>query len=256
MRIATFNIWNKDIEWESRIKAIRNEIERINPDIVALQEVRSTINSINELNVAQYICDELESYQCVFKEYPDSPDEGLAFLSKIPVTSINTTWNTDTLESNYCAIRITINHDNVDYGITNVHLNWRTEEIRQQQITFVNDWISANQNPYEILCGDFNDLPFSNTYEHLIKDSWYDVAILDATKNDTTPQSTLDFEKNRYLKENNESRESVRYDWIFMKNDSNVEALHIESVEVFGSKLTKHDMVLPSDHYGVLTEFK
>jgi len=39
-----------------------------------------------------------------------------------------------------------------------------------------------------------------------------------------------------------------------MKNESNIDALQIKSVEVFGNNLTKRDMVLPSDHYGVLTE--
>lgn len=256
MKIATFNIWNKDIEWENRIEAIRNEIERINPDIIALQEVRSTMSSTNEISVAQYISDALGAYQCIFKEYPDSPNEGLALLSKIPVTSIHTTWDTDTHESNYCAIRITVQHNNIDYGITNVHLNWRTEDVRQQQIMFVNDWISANQNPYEILCGDFNDIPFSITYNHLINDNWHDVAALDAIKNETIPQSTLDYDNNGYLKDGNESLKSVRYDWILVKNAKHLNNLKIESVEIFGNRLLNRDMVLASDHYGVITKLK
>ncbi|WP_313892403.1 hypothetical protein [Psychrobacillus sp.] len=58
-----------------------------------------------------------------FKEYPDSPDEGLAILSKFPLCSDDTVWHKETEESNYCAIRITFKYGNREFGLTNAHFN-------------------------------------------------------------------------------------------------------------------------------------
>ncbi|WP_214802979.1 endonuclease/exonuclease/phosphatase family protein [Exiguobacterium sp. ERU656] len=251
MKIATFNIWNKEIEWEKRIHVICSEIKRVDPDIIALQEVRTSINSESNMNVAQYISEELGSFHCIFKEYPDSPDEGLAFLSKFPITLTDMIWNTDTHESNYCAIRMTFRHADVDYGITNVHLNWRTAEIRQEQIMTVHQWIFDNQKSYEILCGDFNDVPDSNAHRYLIDNDWTDVA-LNNEKNGFDAQPTLDYYTNTYLKSEEISRKPLRYDWILLKNKTGSKSLQIESVEIFGDKLLDQYTVLPSDHYGVL----
>lgn len=253
MKIATFNIWNKQVEWEKRIEVICGEIQRINPDIIALQEVKTFISAESNMNVAHYISEKLESFHCIFKEYPDSPDEGLAFLSKFPITSTDMIWNTDTDESNYCAIRITVKHDDLDYGITNVHLNWRTEEIRQEQIMTVNQWISDNQKSYEILCGDFNDVPDSNTHRYLIYNDWSDVA-LNYEKRGFKAQPTLDYTNNTYLKNEGSSQKTLRYDWILLKSKTSLKSWQIDSVEIFGDKLLGKYAVLPSDHYGVIAE--
>ena len=230
MKIATFNIWNKQVEWEKRIEGICGEIQRINPDIIALQEVKTFISAESNMNVAHYISEKLESFHCIFKEYPDSPDE-----------------------SNYCAIRITVKHDELDYGITNVHLNWRTSEIRQEQIMTVNQWISDNQKSYEILCGDFNDVPDSNTHRYLIYNDWSDVA-LNYEKRGFKAQPTLDYTNNTYLKNGGTSQKTLRYDWILLKRKTSLKNWKIDYVEIFGDKLLGKYAVLPSDHYGVIAE--
>ncbi|WP_214850459.1 endonuclease/exonuclease/phosphatase family protein [Exiguobacterium sp. s193] len=255
MKIATFNIWNKQVEWEKRIEAICGEIQRIDPDIIALQEVKTFISAESNMNVARCISEELKSFHCIFKEYPDSPDEGLAFLSKFPITSTDMIWNTDTDESNYCAIRIIVKHDDLDYGITNVHLNWRTPEIRQKQIMTVNQWISDNQKSYEILCGDFNDFPDSNTHRYLIYNDWFDVA-LSYEKKGFKAQPTLDYSNNTHLNSEKISQKMLRYDWILLKSKTPLKSLQIDSVKIFGDKLLDKYAVLPSDHYGVLAEIK
>src|SRR6188768_2649498 len=39
LRVATINVWNKSGPWLSRLRLIRRELERLQPDIVGLQEV-------------------------------------------------------------------------------------------------------------------------------------------------------------------------------------------------------------------------
>src|SRR5262249_27421277 len=39
LRVLTLNIWNRQGPWEQRVKLIRAGLERLQPDLVALQEV-------------------------------------------------------------------------------------------------------------------------------------------------------------------------------------------------------------------------
>ena len=85
MKFATFNIWNKHTMWDQRFNAICEEIKNINPDIIALQEVKSFLEKKGTLNAARQIANRTEYPFCIFREYPDAPDEGLAILSKLPI---------------------------------------------------------------------------------------------------------------------------------------------------------------------------
>src|SRR5258706_15413 len=39
MRVVTLNLWGKQGDWPGRLGVIRRELERLQPDVVALQEV-------------------------------------------------------------------------------------------------------------------------------------------------------------------------------------------------------------------------
>ncbi|WP_416144576.1 endonuclease/exonuclease/phosphatase family protein [Planococcus koreensis] len=254
MRIATFNVWNKEIMWTDRLKAICEEVKKVNADIIALQEVRTFSGEDGNINVAQYIANNTDYPLCIFKEYPDSPDEGLAFLSKIPIADIDAIWHTNTKESNYCAIRLVFNYDNFEYGITNVHLNWRTAEIREEQMHSVNTWIAENAKPFEILCGDFNDTPDSNIHNYLQENMWLDLAVLNEEKNGVKAQATLDHSNNSHLKNKTNLTIPLRYDWILLKKIESLNLPVINSVEVFGNMPVTKAHIFPSDHYGVVID--
>lgn len=240
--------------WTDRLKAICEEIRKVNPDIISLQEVRSFVEKEGSLNVAQYIANHTGYPFCIFKEYPDSPDEGLAFLSKVPVSDINAIWFKDTKESNYCAIRMSFKYNNNDYGITNVHLNWRKNEIREEQINSVNAWISENTKPYEILCGDFNDNPDSNVHKYLRDNMWLDSALLNEGKDGIKAQATFDHLNNSHLKNEANLTSRFRYDWILLKKPHSKSLPIINNVAVFGNRPVTKAHILPSDHYGVVID--
>ncbi len=52
LRLATFNVWNHDTAWPQRLAAICEEIKMVNPDVIALQEVKSADSSAQDIDVA------------------------------------------------------------------------------------------------------------------------------------------------------------------------------------------------------------
>ena len=244
MRIATYNIWNNDTSWQERIEAICEEVNRINADVIALQEVRS----YEKGSVAHDIAKATGYPYCVFHPYPDSPDEGLAFLSKVPFSSVEAIWEEDVEESNFCATRVTLTFGGQEWGLTNVHLNWRSVSIRERQMATVRSWLhKGRQKSVEVLCGDFNDHPQSIIYHDISDAGWRDVTTFVAEE----PRATLDVKHNPYL-QSSHLEQSERYDWILIRSEwKDVEVQHID---VFGDMRTSRDVV-PSDHYGVMVDF-
>lgn len=81
MRIATYNIWNSDTFWPLRLEPLCDEIKNLGADIIALQEVRATDVTTNNLNIAQCIANSVGYEYCEFQQYPGE-NEGMAILSK------------------------------------------------------------------------------------------------------------------------------------------------------------------------------
>ncbi|EJS75923.1 hypothetical protein ICY_02674 [Bacillus cereus BAG2X1-3] len=254
MRVATFNIWNHESFWLERLEAICEEVRNISPHILALQEVRSCVTYKSKKNVAQYIADQTGYPFCIFKAYPDSPDEGLAFLSKIPIEAEEAIWETDIKESNYCALRIRFKYKGYTFGVTNVHLNWKSRRIRQEQMNTVNNWIKHRVSDYELLCGDFNDNPHSRVHQYLISNHWIDAAQLKENQDGMKAQPTLDYRKNTNLR--GEVKKDKRYDWIMIQENDPLGFPIIENVSIFGNSSLTSLGIFPSDHYGVFTDLQ
>lgn len=252
MRIATYNIWNNDTLFEERIDVICKTIKEVNADVVCLQEVRSEeYRSITEI-----IANELGYPFFIFREYPDCPDEGLAILSKYHINNTFAIWDTNTEISNYCAIRAKIDYEGIFIGITNVHLNWRSIEIRKGQLNAVNNWIASEMDceKYEVMCGDFNDVPQSNIHNFLLDSGWRDVVEL-SSKKDESYYATFDLVNNYYLQKDSRVKEKLRFDWIMLNTFSICDQLTYKDVAIFGNNKSEFK-ISPSDHYGIYVDIE
>ncbi|WP_214712188.1 endonuclease/exonuclease/phosphatase family protein [Exiguobacterium sp. s55] len=248
MRIATFNLCNNPTLWSKRIESICATVKMIDADVLALQEVKTHVEGEQGISVAEQIAHETGYPFCVFLAYPDSPDEGLAILSNIPLDTHDAIWHHDVEEANYCAMRVTFQAAGHTFGLTNVHLNWRSPDIRETQVRAVREWIGEGER-YELLCGDFNDNPQSEIYRDLTAHRWIDVA----TCHRGGDEPTLDYRHNPYLKQDALLKRPSRYDWMLLRHDEGNVPL-ISSVDVFGKTSDSITDMLPSDHYGVLLD--
>jgi maltose 6'-phosphate phosphatase len=249
LRVATFNLWNNDKTWGARKLAIIEEIVRIDPDVMALQEVPN-------LDELQSIADEVNLPYYTFMKYPDE-EEGLAIISKAPLEIEN---NSNNEIINQCAQRVTVSIKGLTLGLANVHLDWKSVANREKQIIEVTKWISENSNTnYDLLCGDFNSTPdISSIYNFLIGEQSlysYDTSWIDLGQSLQSP--TLDFKNNHWLhnRDNlNSVRIPVRYDWILLKSCYPKPEPKLRQIQLFANKPSPNHHVIPSDHYGVFID--
>ena len=208
LKVATYNLWNTGEFTSARVESILAELKSLDADIIALQEVSKKIPLSEKLTV-NYMADTLGFPYSVFFSYPSKADEGLAFLSKYPVESANSSWEaTQDVERNQFALRVKIQLENMMLALTNVHLSSQPLPIavREEQIVAAVRWIntSATQEAHEFLLGDFNCYPQSSVHrflcghQSLLGEStfWHDLALVHYRQAQKEPEPTLNFDTN------------------------------------------------------------
>ena len=254
MQIATYNLWNSTVDRTVRQEMLCRELNRVNADVVALQEV----SEVAEQNYPQYP-------HSVFQRYPEQ-EEGLGFLSKYPVLSAEAGWKFSA-KLHDCGLRVNLRIDEIRVGVTNVHLDYKSVARREAQILAVTDWVAARSEPdcVEILCGDFNSYPESSVYRFLRGQQtlngqegpvWHDLAAIHASRHGAVPPPTLDFGTNPRWANNPTLELPARFDWILVQERWPASMPRVKSVELIGRYPLPGSTVVPSDHYGLLAELE
>jgi maltose 6'-phosphate phosphatase len=255
MRIATYNIWNSDTNRAARQEMLCQELDRVNADVVALQEV----SAIAEQNYTQYP-------YTMLRRYPKDGTEGLGFLSKFSVLSAEAGWEfSPALHS--CGLRVNLRVNAAAVAVTNVHLDYKSVAVREAQILAVTDWIAARSEPdcVEILCGDFNSYPESSVYRFLRGQQtlngqecpvWHDLAAVCASRHGMVPAPTLDFQTNPRWANNPSLELPARFDWILVQERWPASMPRIKTVELIGRYPLPGSTLVPSDHYGVIADLE
>jgi len=260
MQIATYNIWNSNTDKTERQEMLCQELNRVNADVVALQEV----SAIAEQSYTQYP-------HTVFRRYSEQGgeglgNEGLRFLSKFPVLSAEAGWEFSAALHN-CGLRVKLRINGVSVAVTNVHLDYKSVAVREAQILAVTDWMAARSEPEdaEILCGDFNSYPESSVYRFLRGQQtlngqessvWHDLAAVYASRRGTLPAPTLDFQTNPRWANNPSLELPAQFDWILVQERWPASMPKLRSVELIGRYPLPDSRIVPSDHYGVLADLE
>ncbi|XEC97463.1 endonuclease/exonuclease/phosphatase family protein [Paenibacillus tarimensis] len=266
MILATYNLWNDERTLISRVPALCEEIQSVNADVIALQEVSASTPGYQSKALATYIAEQSGYPYVSFRTYPDleDADEGLAILSKYPFEFETAIW--DSNSNFFCAIRSIVEIDSVHIAITNVHLDWRCVLNREVQMCAVLDWINkqSKTNTVELLCGDFNDIPDSSIHRFLQgrqslngrATKWLDLAEYWQWRSGLNVGATLDFAQNPRWNGVHTLQIPVRFDWIMLRQEHQCMDPEpvVSNMGLFGKTPTPVAKKVPSDHYGVFVK--
>lgn len=174
LRVATLNIWNRMGPWESRLTAIRHQLEALSPDIIGLQEVLQIATHDVDFDQAAMIAKDF-GYHVVFGRHPESTQPmGNAILSRWPIVRTEVRGLPSGDSDEYRSVvfaEVDAPCGRVPFFCT--HLNWKLDEghIRELQVRFVADTI-ASVAPRgvgfpAVLVGDLNAEPDSDEIRFL-----------------------------------------------------------------------------------------
>lgn len=128
--IVTFNLLNKPSRWKQRHTLIVDELNRLHPDLIALQEVALPANN------AQWLADRLGCYSVHMASKTGllQGQEGIAILSRLPVDEFRTL---DLMTQNRVAERVRVRVAGQPLVLVNGHFYFHVvdhvKRVRQVQ---------------------------------------------------------------------------------------------------------------------------
>lgn len=165
LRCMTLNLWGENGPWEERLALVGEKLTSLQPDVVALQEVREVPDRI--VNQAEMLGAE-RGYRHVFAPSTEwgGGHEGLAILSRFPIGAHEVRALPHTAEKEgRIVLSARIDSSFGEIWAHTTHLSYRENEGRQRedQVLAVDEAITAHKsdNP-QILMGDFNAVPHSD----------------------------------------------------------------------------------------------
>jgi len=249
-RIATLNIWHDSGPWPERLSLIRREIERLQPDVLGLQEVLRTLGAGEATPETCQALAIANGYHVAYA--PAAPRDGTgpvwqgnAVLSRWPIREQRAfpLPGADVAEPRALLYTL-IEAPHGDLPVFTTHLAWEPQHgpLRLRQVEYVAAQIEKLA-PAAVLVGDFNAEPGSAELKHLA-----DAGFVDAWA-DGTPGFTFD-RANGYAREADEP--SCRIDYVLLRG-SGATATGARLVFTEPSRAGSAP-VWPSDHFGVVAE--
>lgn len=138
--LATYNIWNSDEGMPFRAECMAKEIQKINSDILCLQEVK-------DKTMAYELADKLEM-SCYFISYAND-EGGICLLSAYPIIE-KEDWMY--VNAQYAAIQYNLK----TLGIVNTHLPWDSVIKREKYISKIVSRLAEKNCDYVFVLGDLN----------------------------------------------------------------------------------------------------
>lgn len=260
IRIVTLNIWHRLGPWRDRLRLIRREIQRLQPALVGLQEVKRDAAGSQADEIAQGL-----GYEVA---YAPASDLGNALLSRYPLTGVRTlrlpALDTGERRSMLCAFADTP-LGRLPVFVT--HLSWRLDHgrVRLAQVRAVQEQIDelapfGGELLPPVLMGDLNSDAESDEMRFLRglsvvdgRSTYYADAWLYA--GDGTAGYTYD-RRNDFARTVREP--SRRIDYILVRRPDPVlrgEPVHA-SLAFTTPEVYMGERVWPSDHFGLCSDIR
>jgi endonuclease/exonuclease/phosphatase family metal-dependent hydrolase len=164
--VATWNLWWRFGPWEERLAAILATLERLDPDVLCLQEVWREADDSSATRVAEHLGDRHVVHSPGLDI--DGVGFGNAIVSRWPIAGSD--WRALSEPAEHAENRTVLRAD-IDgpRGVLRVfctHLHWRLDHshVRQQQVRETCEFVSSSPDRTfpAVLCGDLNADPSSD----------------------------------------------------------------------------------------------
>jgi endonuclease/exonuclease/phosphatase family metal-dependent hydrolase len=228
MRLCTYNIWNSENKFETRLDLLVIELSDKKIDLLALQEVKDEITF-------KRIKKKLNYNTGIYYN-------GLGFLSNYDIA-----FSSSYTDNNNYLLRVTYKNT----SFTNVHLDWGKIENRVYGLDAYFTMLETNVFDTEFILGDFNDTPQGKLHHELVMSAFDDVHKTYSHSKNDYPLPTLDTLHNPRWRNNKTKDEPSRFDWIMLNTTTEYS---IENTTLIGTK--EFNQITPSDHYGVMSDIK
>jgi endonuclease/exonuclease/phosphatase family metal-dependent hydrolase len=234
-----------------RVEIIIDELQKLDPDIILLQEVPWTIKTGN---VADYIATQLAMNHVYFRangnRWAIGFEEGEAILSRFPLKNVRfrELYPKAGLFENRVVLHVISTTSIGEIGIYVTHLTNGDEIVNLKQSESLAKFVILDNIAFAIIAGDFNAKPGS-TQIQAISSIWVDTFLQVEHENDGFTCCN----DNLYQRHSNPNK---RIDYLFYSS-SGVEPYVESSKQVFSQSFRVDDGWLwASDHLGLEVVFK
>ena len=274
MKVLTLNLLNDLSRWDERKNLIAQGVSDLQPDLIALQEVKLP------LNTAQWLADELNNRRDdppgrLYKMYlcPKSGraknHEGIAILSRLPVEGET---HLDLQRQGRVAQYVRLKTKDKRLIVANTHLYWEPGESKERmnQVERLLEWLRTTPADAVIVCGDFNGEPdqlsikrmrkhFASAHQaaHGKEPAYTCPTPLDNKRNPVKQMTraawSLSWRLNAILAgkaKNAASDWRGTLDYIFVNDGVNVNACNV----VLNKPAPYDPTLYPSDHFGLMAD--
>ncbi len=252
LRVVTLNTLVDLSDWDLRGQVIVDSIRKLQPDLVAFQEV------VLPINTAQWVADQLDGYQVYLTSNAGmmGEKEALAVLSRLQVLNLNML---DLVHQNRKAQVLTILDRTTPFLFTNTHLLWQDDPApqRMEQAEIITNHLDLYPAKIpKIICGDFNTLPGSPTYHHFARSYNSVYPQINNQEPDLTFPSPLNRQKlrddsgNLYQAFLEKDEATKVLDYIFISSKIEIKKCEI----AFNSPHKEYPQIYASDHYGLVAD--
>jgi len=251
--VATLNIWHDSGPWPQRRELILDELMRLKPDLVGLQEVLDQPGGPNQAEELAVPLGYEVAYAAASRR-SDGVWQGNALLSRRPVRRSETiALPAEGVEPRALLLTLVDTADG-ELPVCVTHLAWehahaavRTRQV-EAALGAIDEAVAELPEALPaVLMGDFNAAPGAGELSAL-QDGWVDAWLIGGHG----PGATFDPE-NDYARAWDEPAE--RIDYVFVEDDPR--ALVGRAEIVFAAPtVIEGDRIWPSDHYGVLCQLE
>jgi maltose 6'-phosphate phosphatase len=226
MTLATLNMWNDDNQRQERFLSLVDEVKKLSPDLLALQEVPAFLDESTP--VTEAMRDELPEYNFCFHPYSQSPSfnnrsEGLALLYKGELLKSTPLWDENKNNRNNWLVSYQLRINDSEVRLTNLHLDWESAAAR---VEVLKEHLSKDDLNQNFIVGDFNDYREKGLVHPALEDRFVDFC----TASGEGPK-TLDFSTNPRWSKSPSDEKNGRFDRIYYPKASSSDNIRYISID-------------------------